>query len=210
MVWASNVRVSEDIMFIFLILLNPAMHAFTEGSEYSMKKIKRRLFFLSIGCLLSGLIFAVVIADEDDRKHGKDGFGPVDNMTYKEQCGACHLAYQPALLPSGSWCKILSSLENHNGADVAIEEGAIKIIRQYLEDNAAEHSSAKRAAKIMRSLDGQTPKRITDISYIRRKHHEIPAEVFKLESVGSFSNCNACHSTAEEGIYEEDNVSIPR
>ncbi len=52
--------------------------------------------------------------------------------------------------------------------------------------------------------------RITDTPYIREKHHEIKPEVFKRESVGSSSNCIACHTTAEEGIYEEDNVKIPK
>ena len=32
----------------------------------------------------------------------------------------------------------------------------------------------------------------------------------KRESIGSLSNCLACHITAEEGIYEDDNVKIPK
>ena len=52
--------------------------------------------------------------------------------------------------------------------------------------------------------------RITGIPYIREKHHEIPMNVLKRESIGSLSNCIACHTTAEKGIYEEDNVIIPK
>ena len=167
-----------------------------------MRKL-RTWAFLSFGCLVGVLILAGVIADEEDE------FGRVDNMTYKEHCGACHLAYQPALLPSGSWCKILSGLASHNGVEVVIEEETNDLIKHYLEKSAAEHSSAKRASKIMRSLNGQTPTRITDVPYIRHKHHEVPPDVFERESIGSFSNCNACHSTAEEGKYEDDYVSIP-
>jgi len=162
--------------------------------------------------LLIGWMVAVAVShdDDDDERHGRDdGFGPADNVTYKEQCGACHLAYQPALLPSASWRRILSGLDDHNGAEVVITAEDLAIIERYLQDNAAEFSSAKRAVKIMRSLNGQTPTRITEIPYIRRKHHEIPADVVKRESVGSFSNCNACHTTAERGLYKDDYVSIP-
>ncbi len=30
---------------------------------------------------------------------------PVKNALYLEECGACHFAYQPGLLPSRSWKK---------------------------------------------------------------------------------------------------------
>ena len=30
------------------------------------------------------------------------------------------------------------------------------------------------------------------------------------ESIGSISNCVACHTTAEEGIYDDEDVKIPR
>ena len=174
-----------------------------------MNKMRRVGLFSFLACLFIGLMIVVVVADDDDEEHGKDGFGSVDNVAYKEQCGACHLAYQPALLPSESWRKILSGLENHNDADVVIEPEDMAIIERYLQDNAAEFSSAKRAVKIVRSLKGQAPTRITEVPYIRRKHHEIPANVVKRESVGSFSRCDACHVTADRGIYEDDYVTIP-
>jgi hypothetical protein len=51
--------------------------------------------------------------------------------------------------------------------------------------------------------------RITDIPYIRKKHREINPGVLNRESIGSLSNCIACHTTAGEGIYDDDNVNIP-
>ena len=85
-----------------------------------------------------------------------------------------------------------------------------KNISAYLKSNGAETSSAKRAVKIVRSLGNHVPMRITDTPYIREKHHELNPEVFKRESVGSLSNCIACHTTAEEGIYDDEDVKIPR
>jgi mono/diheme cytochrome c family protein len=34
--------------------------------------------------------------------------------------------------------------------------------------------------------------------------------VFVRPSVGSFSNCIACHTTAEKGVYDDDHVTIPQ
>jgi len=152
----------------------------------------------------------------DDRKYSKHYskryLNPVNNETYKEECGGCHFAYQPELLPSGSWEKILAGLEDHFGEDIDLDPESKKIIAEYLKANAAQYSSAKRAGKIMRSLRGQTPMRITDVPYIRHKHEDddIPADAFQRKSVGSMSNCIACHTTAENGIYDDDHVVIPR
>ncbi len=121
----------------------------------------------------------------------------------------CHLAYPPELLPSGSWKKILSDPDNHNGVQIIISEDDLRTIAQFMELNAADKSRTERAGKIMKSLDGQTPRRITEVPYIREKHHDVSAEIFQRESIGSSSNCVACHKTAEQGIFDDDDVSIP-
>jgi len=37
-----------------------------------------------------------------------------------------------------------------------------------------------------------------------------PGKVFKRESIGALANCMACHLTTEKGIYDDDNVKIPK
>jgi hypothetical protein len=143
------------------------------------------------------------------RRHYQTFLKPVTNQTYKEKCGACHFAYQPGLLPSGSWTKILSNLKDHFGEAVDIDSESKNIIGKYLTENAAETSGAKRASKIMKSLKGHIPSRITEVPYIRHKHRHVPSEVFTRKAVGSLSNCLACHKTADQGIYEDANVVIP-
>lgn len=145
-----------------------------------------------------------------DNEHYGSYLKPVNNPTYKEECGACHFVYQPELLPSASWMKILDQLDDHFGEEIELDPDSKKIISDYLKTNGAENSSAKRAVKIVRSLGNNVPLRITDTPYIREKHHELNPEVLKRESIGSLSNCIACHTTAEEGIYEDDNVKIPQ
>jgi len=62
----------------------------------------------------------------------------------------------------------------------------------------------------MRSLEGQTPTRITKIPYIVEKHGEVDARVYDRESIGSFSNCLSCHTTADKGINDDDDATIPK
>ncbi len=135
---------------------------------------------------------------------------PVTNQTYKEACGACHFAYQPGLLPSGSWAKLLSNLNDHFGETVEIDAASKAVIEKYLIENAAEKNQWKRSRKIVRCLKGETPLRITEIPYIRRKHRKVPQEVFTRKSVGSISNCSACHNSADRGVYDDDYVTIPK
>ncbi|MBI9091850.1 MAG: diheme cytochrome c [Desulfobacterium sp.] len=145
-----------------------------------------------------------------DDDHNERYLKQVNDPIYKNVCGGCHFVYQPELLPSASWMEILANLDDHFGESVELDTDSSKTISGYLKSHSAENSSAKRAAKIMRSLGGRVPLRITDIPYIREKHHELSSNVLKRESIGSLSNCSACHTTAEKGIYEDDNVKIPR
>jgi len=145
--------------------------------------------------------------DDQDRKHY---LKPVINQAYKGLCGECHFAYQPELLPSASWLKILNQLNHHFGEEIEVNPTTIKTVSDYLKTNGAEVSSADIPVKIIKSLGRRTPIRITDIPYIRRKHRKLNSAVFERESVGSLANCPACHTGAEKGIYDDDDVKVPR
>ena len=190
-----------------------------------MNRIHKWIVFLLAFLLTANGVFYTAFADQDDhkekrryqkreRKHsehnGKRNLTIVNNPTYTENCGACHFAYQPELLPSGSWDKILADLADHFGEAIELDPESKKIIAEYLKANAADNSSAKLSARIMKSIGNQTPQRITEIPYIQKNHHEISQDVIKRESIGSLSNCSACHTTAEKGIYDDDNVKIPK
>jgi hypothetical protein len=176
--------------------------------------MKRNIFIMLITCLLLTSFFHLAFADhEDDDDHERREnkyLAPVNNDTFKQECGACHFAYQPGLLPSGSWEKILANLPSHFGEEVSLDQESKNIIGEYLRSNAAEHSAAKRARKILKSLRGQTPLRITATPYIQEKHHDLDSSIFSRVSIGSRSNCIACHPTAEQGNYDDDFVKIPK
>lgn len=138
---------------------------------------------------------------------------PVDNQTYKDECGACHLAYPPGLLPTQSWEKLLTedALSDHFGDDASLDSDTLKEIRDYALENAADKSWYKRSRKIaLATAQGETPLRITEVRYIKRKHHDIPEKMIKgNKDVKSLSHCNKCHTKANEGTFDSDTVSIP-
>ena len=146
----------------------------------------------------------------DSKHYGKHYLTPANNPTYIEECGDCNFEYQPELLPSGSWEKIIDGFDDHFGEELEIDTESKNVILGYLITNSAEKSSAKRAVKIMKSLGNRTPVRITEIPYILEKHNEVDPDVFKKESIGSLSNCLACHTTAGKVVYEDDYVVIPK
>lgn len=185
------------------------------------KKILYCMLMLTIFAFIGDNIYNIAIADNDEHRrkkkkhHGESSehsskyLKVVNNAVYKEQCGSCHFAYQPELLPSGGWKKILAEPDKHFGESLNLNTETKAAITGYLETNAAEHSNTKIAAKIIKSLRGQIPIRITDIPYIQKKHRKIGSDTLKRKSIGSLSNCSACHKKAEQGNYDEDYVSIP-
>lgn len=141
------------------------------------------------------------------------GVAPVDNKQYQEECGSCHFAYQPGLLPTKSWEKLLTAegLHDHFGEVADLDKDTLQVLRDYVMANAADKSMHKIAKKItIATEDSEAPLRITEVRYIKRKHNDIPAKMVKdNKDVKSLSYCNACHTKAEKGIFKEDTVSIP-
>jgi hypothetical protein len=189
----------------------------------AVMRLEKLLVLTVIYVTLSAGVFNVTPAIGDDRghrnryrerhrdnDHSRSHLKPVTDPTYKENCGVCHFPYQPELLPAGSWKNILNRPDDHFGISFDLDEDAKETILSYLETNAAEHSTAKRTVRIMRSLGGLVPARITEIPYIKEKHHDISSKTIKRQSIGSLSNCTACHTRAPEGIYDDDSVVVPK
>ena len=142
-----------------------------------------------------------------------DGVRPLDNKTYKDECSACHFAYQPGWLPAKSWEKLLTAqgLHNHFGEVADLDKDTLQIIHDYAIQNSADKSFYKRSRTVVAATEGvDAPLRITDVRYIKRKHHDIPEKmVVGNKDVKSLSNCNACHRQAEHGVFNADTVLIP-
>jgi Dihaem cytochrome c len=175
-----------------------------------------------IGISAAGLVIGSQYDRDDDDERGEhEGYGyrygfrrpdlmPANYAPYQQECGSCHFAYQPGLLPAASWWKIMDGLADHFGENAELDADTGKQLRDYLTANAADRVNSGRSPGIVNSLRGSAPLRITDTPYFRRQHHEIPIRMVKNNpQVGSFSRCDVCHVGANEGSYDEDSVRIP-
>lgn len=136
---------------------------------------------------------------------------PVANDKWRAECGACHMAYHPGLLPERSWRKLMGGLGKHFGENASLDAATAAGITRFLTDNAADHSTNRRSDKVAASISSHAmPLRITETAYFLGKHDELDAGVFRRPKIGSAANCAACHHTAERGDFSERNVRIPR
>lgn len=165
--------------------------------------------------VLSGLVAMVSVALADDdwryaRERGPD-VAPVDDVLYAEECGSCHMAYPPGLLPARSWEKLMGKLEDHFGDNAELPQEDAAAITGYLVGNAADRSNYRRSLRLAASIaPWDTPQRITRIPYFMHEHHEIPPQlVTGNPQVKSLSQCQACHRQAEAGSFNEHEIDIP-
>jgi len=165
---------------------------------------------------MRALIFIFVLfstglfADDYGYSYSK-GVAPVSNELYKNECASCHFAYQPGLLPERSWIKLMSNLEDHFDTDASLEPEDNKKILRYLIDNSADKfTNYKRSRKINQSIRSyDTPIAVSQTPYFKKEHREIRKDLITQKEVKSLSNCMACHTTADKGIYSERYINIP-
>ena len=205
------------ITFIFVCIFagNSAGIVLANEGDDDAKKSKRGSWFSSL------------FEDDDDDEHGerrrssgKQGskMSPVlasisaAPPEFETECGSCHMAYQPELLPAVSWDKVMSDLENHFGEDASIDTQTQQLIANHLKRFSAEKSDSRLSRrKIMRDLGNRVYLRISEIPKLKREHSEhISTSVLKRPAIRSIANCVACHIPAEQGEYDEDYVQIPR
>ncbi len=120
--------------------------------------------------------------------------------TWKPECGSCHIAYPPQLLPPANWRKLMAGLNDHFGTDASLDAKTADSITRFLEANA----STKRIHASESTL------RITETAWFRKEHDEVPARTWKNPAVKSAANCAACHTRAEQGDYSERTLRVPR
>jgi cytochrome c peroxidase len=155
-----------------------------------MKISKRSIFcaFLASGLCWSGL----AIAD--------DHFYTATDPTWKSECGSCHIAYPPQLLPASSWRALMSGLDKHFGSDASLDPQTAAGIAAFLEKNAGRDRSLSRTPAL----------RITETRWFVHEHDEVPDRVWKNPQVKSAANCTACHVGSDEGDYDEHSIRIPK
>ncbi len=159
--------------------------------------------------LLGGV--GLVIGDDDLRRgFGGHDVAPADFAPYQEECGGCHMAYPPGLLPADAWQRVFDNLDDHYGDNAELPPEQARLIRGYVLQHAADSNGPLRTrAFAAQAFPASQEVRISGTAYFKHKHNELPARLVEGNpAVGSFSNCQACHTQAEQGSFNEHQVRI--
>ncbi len=162
--------------------------------SFDLKKIS---MLLAAAMLAGGLMSGAHADDDDDDEH----MPAVKNALWQSECGSCHVAYPPRLLPAESWRAVMAGLDKHFGSDASLDAKSAQEIGAFLEKNAG---SSRRVAP------GKPLLRITETRWFVREHDEVPDRVWKNPKVKSPANCAACHTQAESGNFSEHGIRIPK
>jgi len=133
--------------------------------------------------------------------HADRSYAVAANARHQQECGACHVAYPPGLLPAASWQQLMGNLGKHFGTDASLDEASAKEISAWLKTNAG---SGRKGGE--EAVQG----RISKTNWFVRQHDEVSAATWKRASIGSAANCSACHADAAKGNFNEHQVRIPK
>jgi hypothetical protein len=147
--------------------------------------------------LLVGGLISVAHAEDDDEER----IPTVKNSLWQNECGACHVAFPPRLLPAESWRAVMSGLNKHFGSDASLDPATAREISTFLDKNAGSRRQ---------ETSGKPLLRITETRWFQREHDEVSDRTWKNPKVKSAANCAACHIQAESGNYSEHNIRIPK
>ncbi len=148
---------------------------------------------------------AALLAGGTALAEGGGSLPPVQDQATLKECGACHIAFQPQMLPMRSWHAIMNHLSGHFGEDASLPEATSAGIEAYLVSNAGDAPGVTGTRRyIQRIPAGATPLRITDTRFWHGAHGEISGAAFTNSRVKTKANCVACHRGAQQGQYGEE------
>jgi hypothetical protein len=151
---------------------------------------------------LTALVFATVLY-ERAQAGGGHFYPPIADPVVKEECGSCHMAFAPSMLPAKSWQVMMGDLANHFGDDASVDAATAARIGAYLQANAADSGGRRYGAKLVSAVaPGSAPQRITKLPKWVAEHRSVPDWEWRHKEVRSPANCVACHADAERGYYE--------
>ncbi len=127
---------------------------------------------------------------------------------YATECGDCHKAYNPTILPAASWQQLMASLDNHFGEDATLDEETTRSITDWLTAHAAESADTK-PAHLFRKVDPRNPIAASATPAWKEIHKRVASEIFERAPIYTRSNCFACHQDAADGWYYPGRIEIP-
>jgi cytochrome b len=116
-----------------------------------------------------------------------------------KECGSCHLAYSPAMLPFASWQRTLDEQEKHFGEDLGLGAEAVRTLLEHAKATPAPSWAAwKLAASVPK---GEAPLEVSVTPFWREAHSSLHDSDFKPPRSAGRHDCEACHQDAASGIF---------
>jgi len=124
---------------------------------------------------------------------------------YMEECGACHLAYPPGLLPVATGTKIMQDLADHFGESAELDEETSGYISNYLQQEALRAGVPTTMSEMLRNLPDDPPLRITEFPAFLGAH-QIILEQLQMDEfpTGFLSPCADCHRQAADALFDKE------
>ena len=142
-----------------------------------------------VGAVLLFLVTGAVEAAHgyyDPSSYENGGFAPAADAKYQSECGSCHFAYLPGLLPARSWEALLNKRDEHFGETLSVDPETLRHIRDYLTANAGDRSDFTGPKQFFhRMTDDSTPVRITSLRMFKHYHSSV---LYKLGLVPGLNN----------------------
>lgn len=110
--------------------------------------MNKLLITTSTAALILALALGLRAGEHGEREYEheehREGRGPAGAVVsdpraplYRTECGDCHLAFPPALLPAGSWRAVMAGLEDHFGDNAELDPTTAREITGFLVQQAA-------------------------------------------------------------------------
>lgn len=133
-----------------------------------------------------------------------------DNTLWREECGECHFAFHPTLLPERSWRRIFAEQHEHFGEDLDLDDDTLMELLAFHIKYSSESGLIEPARKILYyTPTNEIPTQVTETHYWKIKHKDIDPKYWKHEKVRTKANCSACHLDADRGTYEDSDMRLP-
>lgn len=162
---------------------------------------------LGVLILLAGVLIPSAFSLASLPPHGWRALAA--NPVYDKNCGDCHWAFHPSLLPAASWQRLMGELGDHFGENAELSPADQQAVAAWLRDNALESWDTK-ASHRLATVDAQDPTRVTAAPGWKKRHHDLAKELFARPKVGSRANCPACHQDAPQGRFTARAIHIPK
>jgi hypothetical protein len=157
----------------------------------------------------------------DPKSYEKGGFATVTDAKYQSQCGTCHFAYLPGMLPARSWDALLAKSNEHFGQALSLDPESLRHIRDFLTTNAADRNDFLGSKQMLQRLSDQSaPLRITSLPMFKSYHVGVlytmrlepglySVRALSPDAVKAVLNCNTCHKGTAAGSFAPREIVLP-